>query len=127
MPRAGQATRRPRRAAAAIHRGTPAQYDQGILPFSKLKRSKTLMIRSPAFFSRCVYGCFPCCSVSGDAGHFSAASVLSGAVFQAAAERPLCKAQKACSSDCGASRLRRRAFSEVRAGFSRFRRRDGSE
>ena len=39
MPRAGQATRRPRRAEAAIHRGTPAQYDQDVLPFSTLNCS----------------------------------------------------------------------------------------
>ncbi len=35
----GQATRRPRRAAAAMHRATSALYDQGVLPFSKLNCS----------------------------------------------------------------------------------------
>ena len=45
MPRAGQATRRPRRAAATLHRRTPAQYDQGVLPFSKLKRSSPRLLR----------------------------------------------------------------------------------
>ena len=37
---ARQATRRPLRAAAAMYRGTPARYNQGVSPSSKVKRSK---------------------------------------------------------------------------------------
>ena len=44
LPRAGQATCRPCRAAAAMHRGTPAHYGQGVLPFSKVKRSGALWV-----------------------------------------------------------------------------------
>ena len=47
MHRAGQATRRPPRAEAAMHRGTPAQYDQDVLPFSKVKREAAAQ-RRPA-------------------------------------------------------------------------------
>ena len=46
MPRAGQATCCPCRAAAAMHRGTPTQYDQDVLPFSKVKRSSAPGIRT---------------------------------------------------------------------------------
>ena len=37
MPRAGQATRRPHRAAAAIPRATSAYYDQGVFTFFKVE------------------------------------------------------------------------------------------